>query len=84
MSFLSAREHGAKPGSGGVASAQQEVKEHEGYCCFYCSKLQNHKVAVQEIRLAAATAHSSSTAAHALSWTAAARHSLDQAASHAM
>eukprot|EP00882_Tetradesmus_deserticola_P026994 GHRQ01029825.1.p1 GENE.GHRQ01029825.1~~GHRQ01029825.1.p1 ORF type:complete len:183 (+),score=40.56 GHRQ01029825.1:249-797(+) len=24
MSFLSAREHGAKPGSGGVASAQQE------------------------------------------------------------
>jgi hypothetical protein len=28
MSFLSAREHGAKPGSGGVASAQQEVR-----CC---------------------------------------------------
>lgn len=26
MSFLSAREHGAKPGSGGVASAQQEVR----------------------------------------------------------
>lgn len=26
MSFLSAREHGAKPGSGGVASAQSEVR----------------------------------------------------------
>ena len=26
MSFLSAREHGAKPGSGGVASAQQDVR----------------------------------------------------------
>lgn len=25
MSFLSAREHGAKPGSGGVASAQSEA-----------------------------------------------------------
>jgi hypothetical protein len=25
MSFLSAREHGAKPGSGGVASAQNEA-----------------------------------------------------------
>lgn len=30
MSFLSAREHGAKPGSGGVASAQQEVR----WCSF--------------------------------------------------
>jgi hypothetical protein len=28
MSFLSAREHGAKPGSGGVASAQQEVNNN--------------------------------------------------------
>eukprot|EP00983_Pelagomonas_calceolata_P118198 1160482-Pelagomonas_calceolata.AAC.10 len=26
MSFMSAREHGAKPGSGGQASAQQEVR----------------------------------------------------------
>jgi hypothetical protein len=25
MSFMDAREHGAKPGSGGVASAQQEA-----------------------------------------------------------
>lgn len=26
MSFIDAREHGAKPGSGGVASLQQEVE----------------------------------------------------------
>lgn len=29
MSFLDAREHGAKPGSGGVASAQQDVRDSE-------------------------------------------------------
>lgn len=33
MSFLSAREHGAKPGSGGVASAQQEVSVRLLYVC---------------------------------------------------
>ena len=35
MSFLSAREHGAKPGSGGVASAQQEVRARcPARCCW--------------------------------------------------
>ncbi len=33
MSFISAREHGAKPGSGGVASAQQEVRVSLSLIC---------------------------------------------------